>query len=189
MIKLIVGLGNPGQQYEKNRHNAGFLFLDRLLADCNGSWTKETRFQGWFGSCHIGSEKLLLLKPDTFMNRSGQAVGKIARYYKLQPEEILVVHDELDFAAGVVKFKKGGGHAGHNGLRDIIAHLSSKDFYRLRVGIDRPVAGKVVADYVLSNPSKAEMILIEDGFARVEAVLARMIAGDIAGAMNELHTE
>ncbi len=189
MIKLIVGLGNPGQQYDKTRHNAGFLFLDRLLSDCGGSWAKESKFQGWLGSCHIGSNKVLLLKPDTFMNRSGQAVGKLARYYKLKPEEILVVHDELDFAAGAVKLKKGGGHAGHNGLRDIIAHLSSRDFYRLRVGIDRPAAGKVVADYVLSNPSKADMAAIEDGFSRVESVLGRMVAGDIAAAMNELHSE
>ncbi|NOQ36884.1 MAG: aminoacyl-tRNA hydrolase [Methylococcaceae bacterium] len=189
MIKLIVGLGNPDQQYEKNRHNVGFLFLERLVLDYGGSWAKESRFQGWLASCHIGSNKVLLLKPNTFMNLSGQAVGKIARYYKLEPEEILVVHDELDFFTGVVKLKKGGGHAGHNGLRDIIAHLSSKDFFRLRVGIDRPKAGKPVADYVLSNPSKTDMVLIEDGFARAETVLSRMVAGDSATAMNELHSD
>lgn len=189
MIKLIVGLGNPGQQYEKTRHNAGFLFLERLVSDYNSFWTKEVKFQGWVANCHINSQKIVLLKPDTFMNRSGQSVGKIARYYKLAVDEILVVHDELDFVAGIVKLKKSGGHAGHNGLRDIIAHLGSKDFYRLRVGIGRPSAGKVVADYVLSNPSKIDLGFIEAGFMRTEAVLKQLIAGDIATAMNELHSE
>jgi len=189
MIKLIVGLGNPGQQYEKTRHNAGFLFLERLVSDYNSFWAKEAKFQGWVANCHIASQKIVLLKPDTFMNHSGQSVGKIARYYKLAVDEILVVHDELDFVAGIVKLKKGGGHAGHNGLRDIMAHLGSKDFYRLRVGIGRPSVGKVVADYVLSNPSKTDLGFIEASFVRTERVLNQLIAGDIATAMNELHRE
>jgi PTH1 family peptidyl-tRNA hydrolase len=189
MIKLIVGLGNPGRQYEKTRHNAGFLFLERLISDYNSFWTKEAKFQGWVTNCHIHSQKIVLLKPDTFMNRSGQSVGKIARYYKLAVDEILVVHDELDFVAGMIKLKKGGGHAGHNGLRDIIAHLGSKDFYRLRVGIGRPPEGKIVADYVLSNPSKTDLGFIEAGFVRTEAVLGQLIAGEIVTAMNELHRE
>ncbi len=189
MIKLIVGLGNPGQQYEKTRHNAGFLFLERLVSNYRSFWTKEAKFQGWVANCHINSQKIVLLKPDTFMNRSGQSVGKIARYYKLAADEILVVHDELDFVAGMVKLKKGGGHAGHNGLRDIIAHLGTKDFYRLRVGIGRPSTGKVVADYVLSKPSKTDLSFIEASFVRTEAILNQLIAGDIATAMNELHRE
>ena len=189
MIKLIVGLGNPGQQYEKTRHNAGFLFLERLISDYNSSWAKEAKFQGWITNCLISSQKIVLLKPDTFMNRSGQSVGKIARYYKLAVDEILVVHDELDFVAGMVKLKKGGGHAGHNGLRDIIAHLGSKNFYRLRVGIGRPSTGKAVADYVLSNLSKTDLVLIESSFVRTEAILNQLISGDIAMAMNELHRE
>jgi PTH1 family peptidyl-tRNA hydrolase len=189
MIKLIVGLGNPGQQYEKTRHNAGFLFLERLVSDYNSFWTKEVKFQGWIANCHINSQKIVLLKPDTFMNHSGQSVGKMARYYKLTVDEILVVHDELDFIAGIVKLKKGGGHADHNGLRDIIAHLSSKDFYRLRIGIGRPSEGKVVADYVLSQPSKTDLSFIEASFMRTEAVLGQLITGEIATVMNELHRE
>jgi PTH1 family peptidyl-tRNA hydrolase len=157
MIKLIVGLGNPGQQYEKTRHNAGFLFLEQLACDLSCSWTKESRFQGWWASGNVAMQKVMLLKPATFMNHSGQSVGAMARYHKINPDEILVVHDELDFEAGLVKLKKGGGHAGHNGLRDIIAHLGSNDFYRLRIGIGRPVIGKSVADYVLSVPSKVEI--------------------------------
>ncbi len=157
MIKLIVGLGNPGQQYEKTRHNVGFLFLEHLAALSGSSWNKEKRFQGMWATGKLRLQKVILFKPDTFMNCSGQAVGLIARYYKINSDEILVIHDELDFEAGKVKIKKNGGHAGHNGLRDIIAHLDSHAFYRLRIGIGRPVAGKSVADYVLSTPSKEEM--------------------------------
>ncbi|MDD2724436.1 MAG: aminoacyl-tRNA hydrolase [Methylovulum sp.] len=188
MIKLIVGLGNPGRQYEKTRHNAGFLFLDTLLADYRGSWQLEAKFQGSLAECSIAYHKLLLLKPGTFMNRSGQAVGKVARYYKIPPEEILVVHDELDFDVGVVKLKKGGGHAGHNGLRDIIAHLGGNDFYRLRIGIGRPAAGKVVADYVLSEPSKTDWLLLEGSFELAKPYIGQIVSGQIAAAMNKLNT-
>ncbi|MFZ2451103.1 MAG: aminoacyl-tRNA hydrolase [Methylovulum miyakonense] len=188
MIKLIVGLGNPGRQYEKTRHNVGFLFLDTLLADYGGSWQLEGKFQGHLAECAIAYHKVLLLKPETFMNRSGQAVGKVARYYKIQPEEILVVHDELDFEAGVVKLKKGGGHAGHNGLRDIIAHLGGNDFYRLRIGIGRPAAGKVVADYVLSEPSKADWLLLEGGFGVAKPYIGPIVSGQTEAAMNKLNT-
>jgi PTH1 family peptidyl-tRNA hydrolase len=187
MIKLIVGLGNPGQQYEKSRHNAGFLFLDRLVLEYGGIWLKDSKFHGFVSTVQINSDKIILLKPGTFMNLSGQAVGAVIRYYKIQPEEVLAVHDELDFAAGVVKLKKGGGHAGHNGLRDIIAHLDSREFYRLRIGIARPSAGKGVADYVLSNPSKSEMSLIEAAFDLSQVFLSRIIAGDIAAVMNEMN--
>jgi PTH1 family peptidyl-tRNA hydrolase len=187
MIKLLVGLGNPGQMYEKNRHNVGFLFLERLLFDLHGNWTKDSKFHGTFATCQLAQQKLILLKPATFMNRSGQAVGAVARYYGITAEEILVIHDELDFAAGLLKLKKGGGHAGHNGLRDIIAHLQSNDFYRLRIGIGRPAAGKPVADYVLSDPGKTEMIAIENAFDSGLQFLPRIVAGDIAAVMNELH--
>ncbi len=131
----------------------------------------------------------MLLKPTTFMNRSGQAVGKVARYYKLAPEEILVIHDELDFDVGVVKLKKNGGHAGHNGLRDIIAHLGSKDFYRLRVGIGRPPSGKIVADFVLSRPSKSEMDLMLAAFDLARGYVGQMVAGDMSVVMNKLNSE
>ncbi|MDO9139988.1 MAG: aminoacyl-tRNA hydrolase [Methylobacter sp.] len=187
MIKLIVGLGNPGRQYEKTRHNAGFLFLDRLVSQMNCSWVVESRFDGVLAQLDVAGGKVMLLKPTTFMNRSGQAVGKVARYYKLAPEEILVVHDELDFDVGVVKLKKNGGHAGHNGLRDIIAHLASKDFYRLRVGIGRPSVGMVVADFVLSPPSKAELALILSVFDDASGFVGQMAAGEMSAVMNKLN--
>ncbi len=188
MIKLIVGLGNPGRQYEKTRHNAGFLFLDRLVSESNCAWVSELRFDGLMAEVGFAGGKVLLLKPTTFMNRSGQAVGKVARYYKLSPEEILVVHDELDFDVGVVKLKKDGGHAGHNGLRDIIAHLGSKEFYRLRIGIGRPPAGKVVADFVLSSPSRNEWDLMLSAFDLAGGYLAQMAAGDMSAVMNKLNS-
>ena len=187
MIKLIVGLGNPGEQYEKTRHNAGFLFLDSLAKEMGCAWSNQSRFHGLFAECSIAQTKIMLLKPDTFMNRSGQAVGKICRYYKLLPEEMLVVHDELDFNPGVVRLKKDGGHAGHNGLRDIRAHLGSKDFYRLRVGIGRPSAGKSVADFVLCVPSRVELDLIEGVLDSARLYLDQMVVGDMAVVMNKLN--
>jgi PTH1 family peptidyl-tRNA hydrolase len=188
MIKLIVGLGNPGRQYEKTRHNAGFLFLDALAQELGCPWLNESRFQGLFAEGSIANGKVMLLKPDTFMNRSGQSVGKITRYYKILPEEILVVHDELDFNPGVVKLKKDGGHAGHNGLRDIIAHLGSKEFYRLRIGIGRPAAGKAVVDFVLSSPSKPEWELLVNAFALSRSFIGQMVTGDMAAVMNKLNS-
>lgn len=187
MIKLIVGLGNPGQQYEKTRHNAGFLFLDSLAAERSCAWSKEPGFQGLMAECCIAREKILLLKPQAFMNRSGQSVGKVARYYKLASEEILVVHDELDFGAGVLRLKKDGGHAGHNGLRDIISHLGAKDFYRLRIGIGRPVAGMEVADYVLSAPSKNDWQLMLSAIDYGKGFVDQIITGDISAVMNKLN--
>ena len=187
MIKLIVGLGNPGRQYEKTRHNAGFLFLDALARDLGFTWSNQSRFQGLFAEGSVANGKIMLLKPDTFMNRSGQSVGKITQYYKLLPEEILVVHDELDFNPGVVKLKKEGGHAGHNGLRDIIAHLGSKEFYRLRIGIGRPAAGKVVADFVLSSPSKQEWEMLVNAFDLSRSFIDQMVVGDMAAVMSKLN--
>ena len=188
MIKLIVGLGNPGRQYEKTRHNAGFLFLDALVQELGCTWSNEARFQGLFAEGSFASGKVMLLKPNTFMNRSGQSVGKITRYYKLLPGEILVVHDELDFNPGVVRLKKDGGHAGHNGLKDIIAHLGSNEFYRLRIGIGRPADGKVVADFVLSSPSKQEWELLVNAFDLGRSYVGQMVAGDMAAVMNKLNS-
>lgn len=188
MIKLIVGLGNPGSQYEKNRHNVGFLFLDRLVSGFGCGWVRESRFDGLLAEIGVGGGRVLLLKPVTFMNRSGQSVGKVARYYKLAPEEILVVHDELDFGVGVVRLKKDGGHAGHNGLKDIIAHLGSKEFYRLRIGIGRPLSGKIIADFVLSNPSKIEWDSLLLAFDLVGGYVEQMIAGDLPVVMNKLNS-
>jgi len=185
VIKLIVGLGNPGQEYEKTRHNAGFLFLDYLYS---GVWSNEPRFNGQTAILKIGGEQVRLLKPMSFMNRSGQAVGSMARYYKINPDEILVVHDELDFKIGVVKLKKGGGHAGHNGLRDIITHLSDNDFYRLRVGIDRPSSSHQVANYVLSVPNTFENQSLLTAFDSVSLCIEQIVLHDITKVMNRLNT-
>jgi PTH1 family peptidyl-tRNA hydrolase len=182
----MVGLGNPGSQYEKNRHNAGFLFLEYLLSRNAGSWSSESKFHGLIGSCVIGGNKVLLLKPQTFMNRSGLSVGLVARFYKYKPDEILVVHDELDIATGLVKYKKNGGHAGHNGLRDIIANLGARDFYRLRVGVGRPSVGSV-ADYVLSNPSKDDKERILQVFVLLEEYMESIVAGEDAAVMNGIN--
>ncbi|WP_394754348.1 aminoacyl-tRNA hydrolase [Crenothrix sp.] len=187
MIKLIVGLGNPGRQYEKTRHNAGFLFLDRLASEYGGVWLKEGRFQALAAEGFLAANRFILLKPETFMNRSGYSVGKVARYYKVLPEEILVIHDELDFDVGVVKLKKDGGHAGHNGLRDIIDQLGSRDFYRLRVGVGRPAAGKVLADFVLSEPSKTEWIAMNMAFDVAMGFIPEIIAGNLSAAMNKMN--
>lgn len=186
MIKLIVGLGNPGQEYEKTRHNAGFLFLDYLYS---GVWLNESRFNGQTAILKIGNEQIRLLKPMNFMNRSGQSVGALARYYKINPDEILVVHDELDFKVGAVRLKKGGGHAGHNGLRDIIVHLNSNDFYRLRIGIDRPSSNYQVANYVLSVSNKFERESMFNAFSDVNPFFEQMIFGDITKAMNGLNSK
>lgn len=188
MIKLIAGLGNPGQQYEKTRHNVGFLFLDSLVSERSGAWSSKSDFQGLVSELAIAGEKVLLLKPQTFMNRSGLAVGKVMRYYKLSPQELLVVHDELDFEAGVIKLKKDGGHAGHNGLRDIIAHLGSKDFYRLRIGIGRPNVGAVVADYVLSAPSRLEAQGTCSAIDYGKNYIDQIVAGDIAVVMSKMNS-
>ena len=176
---MVVGLGNPGQQYEKTRHNAGFWFLDGLAAEKNAYWNDEGRFQGMLAPVRIEGETVYFLKPQTFMNCSGQAVGKIVRYYKINPQEILVAHDELDFEAGIIKFKRGGGHGGHNGLRDIISHLGSGEFCRVRIGVGHPGDRRKVTNYVLSEPSKTEK---ENIAVKIESVLSDvdvLVKGDL----------
>lgn len=163
MIKLVVGLGNPGSQYEKTRHNAGFLFLDQLAERFGARWTLSSQFQAEFASFVLSGHKLLLLKPMTFMNRSGLSVSRAVRFYKIEPESLLVVHDELDLPWQVIRLKQDGGHAGHNGLRDIIGHLGAKNFYRLRIGIGRPVLGRSVAEYVLSPFVNGELVEMRSG--------------------------
>ena len=187
MLKLIVGLGNPGQQYEKTRHNAGFLFLDGWVAERSAVWSLEKRFQGMVAHIFQGGNKIWLLKPETFMNRSGQSVRKMADFYKIRSEEILVVHDELDFEAGIIKLKKTGGHNGHNGLRDIIVYLGVSDFWRMRVGIGRPVGRQPVADYVLSNPTVSDRMKIITAIERVYPGMDLLIDGDAGKFMSLLH--
>jgi PTH1 family peptidyl-tRNA hydrolase len=185
MIKLIVGLGNPGQQYEKTRHNAGFLFVDYLANFFDANWVAAGQFQGEMAECNISGGRLVLLKPMTLMNKSGMSVGKVLRYYKFRPEELLVAHDELELAEGIVRLKRDGGHSGHNGLRDIIANIDSRDFYRLRVGIGRPSAGKGVADYVLSKMSADSQLNLMRLFEALLGCMGGVIEGDLA-LVNEL---
>ncbi len=188
MVKLIVGLGNPGQKYEKNRHNAGFLLLEELARSVGVGFSRQVRFLGDVAEYSASLGKLYFLKPFTFMNRSGQSVSAIAKYYKILPEEILVVHDELDFDVGVARLKKNGGHGGHNGVRDIITSMGQKDFLRLRIGIGRPRSGKAVADYVLSDFSKVDMQSVQEVFDECVMQLPVLCAGNYDAVAQKLHS-
>jgi len=188
VIKLVVGLGNPGQKYAKTRHNAGFLLLDELISTGNAVFSPQSRFFGELAEMRVGGRNLYLLKPTAFMNRSGQSVSALMKYYKIQPEEVLVLHDELDFELGVLKLKLGGGHGGHNGLRDIIAATGAKGFLRLRVGIGRPQGSQAVADYVLSDFAKRDFELLMSIFSDFHALMPLLLAGDAASAMHKLHS-
>jgi len=187
-VSLIVGLGNPGSEYEQTRHNAGFFLVDRIAEQNGGSFRKESKFHGAVAKVNIGGRNIWLLKPDTFMNRSGQAVGAIANFYKIEPEAIVLAHDELDLDPGTARLKLNGGHGGHNGLRDTIAHLGSKNFQRLRIGIGHPGNAKQVSNYVLKKASVDDQIEIDHAIDRIIKVLPQIIAGDSQKAMNELHT-
>jgi PTH1 family peptidyl-tRNA hydrolase len=185
---LIAGLGNPGPQYEHTRHNVGFWWLDQLAHNLGATLSVNAKFNGQLVQCQHQQNKLFLLKPLQFMNRSGQAVSALANFYKIAPSNILIIHDELDLPAGVAKLKQGGGHGGHNGLRDIIAQTGSRDFLRCRIGIDHPGNSRLVSDYVLSKPSQADrqaiMASIENSIAELDAILS----GDLEKAMHRLHT-
>ena len=189
-IRLIVGLGNPGPEYETTRHNAGFWLADHLADDLSARFTLEKSFSAWVAKARFDDELILLAKPATFMNRSGTAVGALARFYKLAPKQILVLHDELDLLPGHVKLKQGGGHAGHNGLRDIQRELASPDFWRLRIGIGHPrtlgLAQQVVG-FVLNTPGREELSGIEDVIGRSRAILPTLLRGRFDQAINQLH--
>jgi PTH1 family peptidyl-tRNA hydrolase len=187
-IKLIVGLGNPGPDYEETRHNAGFWFVDRLARQQNHSFRNESRHHAMVCKLIIAGSDVRLLKPTTFMNRSGQAVSSLANYFRLSTEEILVVHDELDLEPGQARLKKGGGHAGHNGLRDIMSALGSRDFHRLRIGIDHPDDRSVVVNYVLGRPSKSDREAINGAIGDAIESLDEIIRGEMNKAMNRLHS-
>jgi len=186
-IRLIVGLGNPGREYEATRHNAGFWLVERFAARERIGLKKEARYQAFVGR-HAPSGAWLLL-PQTYMNASGRAVGLLASFFKIAPEQVLVAHDELDFAPGTAKLKQGGGVAGHNGLRDIAARLGSLDFWRLRLGIGHPGDKNLVADYVLRKPAPDDRAAIERSIDKALDVLPLCVAGDIQGAMLKLHTK
>lgn len=160
-IQLIVGLGNPGPDYKETRHNAGAWFIETLCQQLRLSLKAESKFHAQHTKWTFGGKDYHILIPTTFMNHSGQAVGSFAKYYQIPPEAILIAHDELDFPAGECHFKTGGGHAGHNGLRDVIHHLNSREFHRIRLGIGHPGNKDEVSDYVLTNPSKEERQFIK----------------------------
>ncbi|WP_348946234.1 aminoacyl-tRNA hydrolase [Chitinibacter sp. FCG-7] len=188
-IKLIVGLGNPGAEYEATRHNAGFWLVDRLARDGKIMLRHDSKFHGLIGRVNIAGHEVWLLQPQTFMNRSGLAVVALAQFYKILPDEILVVHDELDIAPGLAKLKQGGGHGGHNGLRDIQAHLGTPNFWRLRLGVGHPGNKAEVANFVLKPPRKEEQALIDDALIKSLVVLPKLLAGQSGAAMSLLHTD
>ena len=187
-IKLIVGLGNPGEKYAKTRHNAGFLFLDQLLQQYGGTFKLDKNCLGLVAKTTIADQEIRLLKPDTFMNLSGNSVRAASGYYKISLDQILVVHDELDLDPGIARFKLDGGHGGNNGLRDIIQKMSSKEFARLRIGIGHPGVGKDVSNYVLKQASKSDQLEIEKAIDEALRLITTVVKGDFAQAMNELHT-
>ena len=192
-IRLIVGLGNPGRKYENTRHNAGYWLVERLAAQHRLSLRKEQKFHGLAARLDAAGGPVWLLLPQTWMNESGLAVGALVQFHKIAADEILVVHDELDLPPGGVKIKQGGGHAGHNGLRDIIEKLGSQDFWRMRIGIGHPrdiaASEQEVADFVLHAPRKEEHELIEAAVERGIAVFDLMLADKMAAAMHKLHTK
>ncbi|WP_252178981.1 aminoacyl-tRNA hydrolase [Endozoicomonas sp. 4G] len=188
-IKLVVGLGNPGAQYDDTRHNAGFWYVEQLARAYGASLQPEKKFFGLAARVTINGQDVRLLNPTTFMNRSGQAVGAISTFFKIPPQSILVVHDELDLPAGVGRLKQGGGHGGHNGLRDIISALgNNKDFLRLRLGIGHPGDSKEVVNYVLSKPSVADRQKIDSVIDEAVRISPEAFSGARAKAVQELHT-
>ena len=187
-IKLIVGLGNPGREYEATRHNAGFWWVDEFAQKNQFAFKSESKFHGLAARSMLHGHEMYLLKPQTFMNVSGRAVGALVQFYKIEAAQILVVHDELDLPPGSAKLKLGGGHGGHNGLKDIIAHLGTRDFWRLRIGIGHPGDRAEVANFVLNAPRKEEQVLIESALQRAQLVAPLMIEGKLEAAMLKLHS-
>jgi PTH1 family peptidyl-tRNA hydrolase len=187
-IRLIVGLGNPGREYETTRHNVGFVWVDELAREQKLGFKSESKFHGLTARGQLHGHEVLLLKPQTFMNVSGRSVGTLVQFYKIEPAEMLVVHDELDLPPGVARLKMGGGHGGHNGLKDIIAHLDSRDFWRLRIGIGHPGDRAEVANYVLNDPRREERELIDEAMQKAQGIAHLVIEGKTEAAMLKLHS-
>jgi PTH1 family peptidyl-tRNA hydrolase len=188
--RLIVGLGNPTDEHTTDRHNAGFWFVDALARSHGATLRRETRFHGLVGKARIGQDELWLLQPQTYMNRSGQAVAALARFYRIDPVDVLVAYDELDLSPGAARLKLGGSST-HNGLRDITAQFGGPGYWRLRLGIGHPrdvSPGKPVADYVLGRPSREHQAAIDDAIARAQDVLPLIAAGDWTRATQQLHS-
>jgi len=187
-IKLIVGLGNPGDEHARDRHNAGFWFVDMLAARHAGNFSAENRFFGDACRIMVEGRDVRLLKPRTYMNKSAQATQAMAGFYKIPVENILVVHDELDLPAGTVRLKRAGGHGGHNGLRDIMQQMG-KEFYRLRIGIGHPGNSNQVTGYVLKAPPSSEKDLIEDSIRSAMECVSLIVSGEHEKAMHQLHSD
>ncbi|MES2141940.1 MAG: aminoacyl-tRNA hydrolase [Pseudomonadota bacterium] len=188
-IQLIAGLANPGKEYAKSRHNAGAWILDALAKSESLILKTDAKFHGAIAKLALGSHKCWLLIPNTYMNNSGRSIRALANFYHIPPEAILIVHDDLDLPPGVVRFKQGGGEGGHNGLKDIVAQLGSKDFWRLRIGIGHPGHRDRVHDYVLSSPSVADREKIEEANDKALAILPTFIGGEKQKAIQTLHNK
>ena len=186
-LKLIVGLGNPGAEYARTRHNAGFWYVDELARAGGGNWRRESRYQCELALASVAGHELWLMKPQTYMNKSGAAVQALAAFYRITPAEMLVVHDEIDLQPGVVRLKEGGGHGGHNGVRDVIAQLGP-DFWRLRIGVGHPGSKDQVIDAVLDRATADEQRLIDAALERAHAALPDLLRDGAQKAMNRLHT-
>lgn len=188
-LKVIVGLGNPGPKHDSDRHNAGVIFLHHLCKSYGGTLRGESKFFGEFGSISVDRHEIKLLFPTTFMNHSGKSVSALCNFFKIEPQNLLVAYDEIDFDVGVTRFKEGGGHGGHNGIRDIISALGGQNrFYRLRIGVGHPGHKSMVANYVLSPPSRTEAKIIMSNIEEAIRVIPKAVAGEWEDAMKLLHT-
>lgn len=185
---LIVGLGNPGDRYAETRHNAGFWFLDRVADQAGARLRLQSKLQAELARITLHGRDCLLVRPATFMNHSGQAVRAVMDYYRAGADSLLVAYDELDLPPGVARLKQGGGHGGHNGLRDIFRHCAGHDFLRLRIGIGHPGAKDAVTGYVLSRASAEQQGLVREAIGQALEVLPAVLGGDLPGAMKQLHT-
>ncbi len=186
-IRIIVGLGNPGERYERTRHNAGFWFVDELARRHGGEFREDRRHQGEIARVTIEGQDIRLLKPGTFMNRSGNAVRSLSSYLKVPPAGVMVAHDEIDLPVGTVRLKRGGGPGGHNGLKDLIAHIG-RDFLRVRIGVGHPELQADVVDFVLNRPSRKEADLIVQTVDEAADVLPLLLGQGEQHAMTRLHT-
>ena len=189
LIKLIVGLGNPGTEHAQTRHNAGFWFADRLTLDFNCQFSSDSKLHGDLARISSGGIDCRLIKPSTFMNESGRAVQAVLDYYKIEVDEMLVAHDEIDLDYGIARLKKGGGHGGHNGLRDIINKTGSLDFMRLRIGVGHPGSRDSVTPHVLGRPCQEDKKLIDESLDNSLNVMSLVFKGELEKAMQELHTD
>lgn len=188
-IQLIVGLANPGKEYENTRHNAGAWWVEAIASSAHAVLRRESKYHGLHSLIQLHDNSCHLLIPTTYMNLSGQAVHACMNYHKIAPGAILVAHDDIDLPAGTVKLKFDGGDGGHNGLKDIMRHLNTRQFYRLRIGVGHPGNSKDVVDYVLDNPSRADRSKIDDALARADEALPLILGGEMQKAMQKLHTE